>query len=293
MSSIVAKLTKAKLMVPEESFVTDTVYEVIMGSSAYGVSNNTSDIDVYAVCVPPKTMIFPHLTGYIPGFGLPPKDFEVFQKHHMMMDENEYDVSIHSIVKYFHLCAENNPNMIDSMFVPSRCIIYMNDVGEHMRLNRHIFLSKRIFDKMRGYAFAEFKKLERGYAPVDGGKRAESVEKYGYDVKSGYHVVRLMLEAEMVLNEGDLDLEKHREQLKFVRRGGYTLEELKEWFLHKEKELTTAHTNSSLPLTADFDRIGILLRECLEISFGSLDIPHHVDANALEVLEKIRRLVNK
>ena len=128
---------------------------------------------------------------------------------------------------------------------------------------------------------------------VQTGSRHEHTKIHSMDVKSAYHIVRLMLEAEMVLNEGDLDLEKHREQLKFVRRGGYTLEELKEWFLHKEKELTTAHTNSSLPLTADFDRIGILLRECLEISFGSLDIPHHVDANALEVLEKIRRLMNK
>jgi len=293
MSSIVKKLAKAKLLTPKHPFVTEPAYEVIMGSSAYGVSNNTSDVDVYGVCVPDKTMVFPHLTGAIPGFGPVPESFEVYQKHHMMLDEKEYDVNMYSIVKYFQLCAENNPNMIDSLFVPTRCILHMNDEGEHMRLNRRLFLSKRIFDKMRGYAFAEFKKLERGYTPEANAKRAASVEEFGYDVKSGYHVVRLMLEAEMVLNEGDLDLEHHREQLKFVRRGGYTLEELKDWFLHKEKELTTAHTNSKLPLKADFARIRILLLECLEMHFGTLEYAREENAVAAEILEKIKKLLPK
>jgi len=292
MSSIVKKLSKAKLLTPKHSFVTTPVYEVIMGSAAYGVSNKTSDVDVYGVCVPEKTMVFPHLTGYISGFGPIPEIFDTYQKHHMELDEKEYDVNMYSIVKYFQLCAENNPNMIDSLFVPTRCILDMDDVGEHMRLNRHLFLSKQIFDKMRGYAFAEFKKLERGYNPETSAKRVASVEEFGYDVKSGYHVVRLMLEAEMVLNEGDLDLEHHREQLKFVRRGGYTLEELKNWFLHKEKELTTSHTNSKLPLKADFSRIRVLLLECLEMHFGTLEYAREENAVAAETLEKIRMLIS-
>jgi predicted nucleotidyltransferase len=262
-----------------------------MGSSAYGVSNKTSDVDVYGVCVPEKTIVFPHLTGYISGFGPAPETFDVYQKHHIELNKNEYDINIYSIIKYFQLCTENNPNMIDSLFVPTRCILHMDDVGDHMRLNRHLFLSKRIFDKMRGYAFSEFKKLERGYDPEVNAKRAATVEEFGYDVKSGYHVVRLMLEAEMVLNEGDLDLEYHREQLKFVRRGGYTLEELKGWFLHKEKELTTAHTNSTLPLKADFACIRILLLECLEMHFGTLEYAREENAVAAETLEKIKKLL--
>jgi hypothetical protein len=46
-----------------------TQYLVHMGSDAYGVSSNSSDIDAYGFCIPPKSYIFPHLSGEIEGFG--------------------------------------------------------------------------------------------------------------------------------------------------------------------------------------------------------------------------------
>ena len=60
MSSVVKQLIDAKLMTPEHPCAVDTVLEVIMGSKAYGVSQDDSDVDIYAVCMPPKTMVFPH-----------------------------------------------------------------------------------------------------------------------------------------------------------------------------------------------------------------------------------------
>lgn len=278
-------------MAPPYDFVGETVYEVIMGSVAYGVSNNTSDMDVYAVVVPPKSMVFPHLTGHVDGFGPKPVNFDVYQKHHMEMGEKEYDVAVYSLVKYFALCADNNPNMIDSLFVPKRCVIHATDAGLHMRSYRRLFLSKRIFDKLRGYAFKELKALETHH-PDANAKRKALIEEYGYDVKSAYHVVRLMLEAEQVLLEGNLDLERNREQLKHVRRGGYTLEELKKWFKHKELELTTMHVDSELPVRVDYKRLTAVLFECLEMHFGNLDMARDVDPRTVEKLEKIRRIIN-
>lgn len=291
MSSVVKKLVENKLMTPPYDFVEETVYEVIMGSVAYGVSNNTSDMDIYAVAVPHKSMVFPHLTGNITGFGPSPESFDVYQKHHMVLEEKEYDVAIYSLVKYFALCADNNPNMIDSLFVPERCVLHATDIGYHMRSYRKLFLSKRIFDKLRGYAFKELKSLET-YKPDIGGKRQALVDEFGYNVKSAYHVVRLMLEAEQILAEGDLDLERNREQLKFVRRGGYSLKELKEWFQHKEKELTTAYTSSKVQVKVNYKQLNTLLFECLEMHFGSLEMAQDVDPRTIEKLEKIRRIVN-
>ena len=36
-------------------------YEIVMGSIAYGVSNDNSDMDVYGFSIPPKEVIFPSL----------------------------------------------------------------------------------------------------------------------------------------------------------------------------------------------------------------------------------------
>jgi predicted nucleotidyltransferase len=294
MSSIVKRVTKEGLFKPEYPFVEETIYEVIMGSMAYGVSDNDSDLDIYAVSVPSETMIFPHLSGHIHGFGNSPVKWENQQKHHMMMDGKEYDVNIYSLINYFQLCYENNPNMLDSLFVPDRCVLLANDVGQHMRTHRHMFLSKRIADKMRGYAYSELKKLQKGYNPVTNGKRYASQQKYGFDVKSAYHVVRLMLEAQMALETGDLDLEYNREHLKLVRRGEYTLAELKAWFHAKDIELNEIKSKSSLPLRADPERLRLLLLECLELHFGkSFGEFKGGDGVAVETLEMIRRLVNK
>jgi hypothetical protein len=46
-------------------------YETIMGSVAYGVSSDTSDVDVYGWAIAPKDDLFPHLRGEVPGFGTP------------------------------------------------------------------------------------------------------------------------------------------------------------------------------------------------------------------------------
>ena len=51
-------------------------YETMMGSVAYGVSSESSDIDVYGICIPPKEMVFPHLAGEIFGFWAQLKRFE-------------------------------------------------------------------------------------------------------------------------------------------------------------------------------------------------------------------------
>ena len=139
MSSVVKKVIKKGLMKPEHPFVEDTIYEVVMGSMAYGVSDNNSDLDIYAVTVPTQTIVFPHLAGNIHGFGTPPVKWEGQQKHHMMMDGKEYDVNIYSIIPYFELCRGNNPNMLDSLFVPDRCVLFANDVGVHMRQHRKLF----------------------------------------------------------------------------------------------------------------------------------------------------------
>jgi uncharacterized protein len=40
------------------------------------------------------------------------------------------------------------------------------------------------------------------------GKRREIIDKYGYDEKFAYHVVRLLNEAEQILTENDLDLQE-------------------------------------------------------------------------------------
>jgi predicted nucleotidyltransferase len=288
MPSIVQKLEKQKLVTPPK-FLSDNVhYEVLMGSVAYGVSSDTSDMDVYGFCIPPKYVIFPHLNGIIDGFGRQHKRFEVWQQHHIndASSRTTYDVSIYSIVKFFHLCMENNPNMIDALFVPRRCVLHSTQIGEHVREHRKEFLHKGSWYKFKGYAYSQVHKMKTKI-PDDDSSRIWMYEKYGYDVKFAYHVVRLLNEVEQILTEYDLDLERNREQLKSIRRGEWKEEQIVKYFEDKEKELESLYTKSSLPHSPDEKKIKRILLECLEIHYGSIDDAIKIKVPVIEIIDNI------
>lgn len=71
----------------------------------------------------------------------------------------EWDLQIFSIVKFFELCRQNNPNMIDTLFTPENCVIHCTQIGRMVRDNRKLFLSKEAWKKFRGYAHAQLKKM--------------------------------------------------------------------------------------------------------------------------------------
>lgn len=266
-------------------------YETIMGSIAYGVNEDTSDFDVYGFAMPPKSVLFPHLDGYICGFGKQPPKFDQFQKHHLIDKDaeggngREYDLNIYNIVKYFDLCMGCNPNMIDSLFTPRRCVLHSTRVGELVRENRKLFLSKLCWHKFKGYAYSQMKKM-KSHTRV--GKRSEIVEKYGYDIKFAYHVVRLMNEVQQILEEGDLDLERNREQLKSIRRGEWKLEEIEELFQREEIGLEDLYKKSSLPYKPREPEIKDLLVYCLEISLDGINKAIQIPDKAIKALREIR-----
>ena len=214
MSSVIQKLVNLNLISPPSFLPTNVMYETMMGSVAYGVAEDTSDIDIYGFCIPTKNIIFPHLDGEIMGFGKQKYRFDQFQAHHVQDPDNpkQYDLSIYNIIKYFQLCMDNNPNMIDSLFTPHNCVLHLTKVGIIVRENRRIFLHKGSFHKLKGYYFSQISKVHTKNSPSK--KRKELRDKYGVDTKYLYHAVRLLNEAEQILLTGDLDLQQNKEQLK-------------------------------------------------------------------------------
>lgn len=81
--STLQRLTDRGLIKPPRWLPGNVQYETIMGSVAYGVSSDTSDIDVYGWAIPQKEELFPHLRGEVPGFGTPRARFEQCQEHHV------------------------------------------------------------------------------------------------------------------------------------------------------------------------------------------------------------------
>lgn len=265
---ILKKLQNVNLIHPPKWLPDNTVYLTQMGSVAYGCSGDTSDCDYYGFCIPYKDMIFPHLKGEIPGFGSQQKRFDQWSEHHINSQDGKktYDFAIYNIVRFFQLCMDNNPNMIDALFTPRNCVMHCTQIGNLVRDNRKIFLHKGCWHKFRGYAYSQLHKMDRDPQ----GKRKSIVEEFGYDVKFASHIIRLLNECEQILVEGDLDLLRSKEQLKSIRRGEWTREQIKEYFHRNEPRLEKLYDDSKLPYGPDESEIKKLLLQCLKYHYKNL-----------------------
>lgn len=271
----------------------NTHYLTLMGSEAYGCETNKSDKDYYGICIPPVHYIFPHINGLIEGFDNIQR-FESWQKHHILSDDKKknYDIQIFSIVKFFNLCENGNPNIIDSLFTTVDCVNHITTVGHIIKDNRKEFLSKKCWPSFRGYAYSQYKKLKgKEYQ----GKRKEIVEKdpEKVDRKFLYHTIRLLLEAEQILLYKDIDLRRDREIYKAIRAGGISLDELENMIQRLLNDLDKKFAESIIPNNPNHEKLKTLLMECLESHYGKIDNIINIAKTDADIkLSAIRDIIN-
>jgi len=127
----------------ERSYVEEhTIFETIIGSQAYGISTPESDVDRSGVMIPGR--------DYFLGL----QKFEQFQGF------PGEDRTIYDIRKALGLVADNNPNMLDLLYVPSRCILKMTPYWEKVMDKASLFLSKKARYTFSGYAIAQLSRLK-------------------------------------------------------------------------------------------------------------------------------------
>ena len=287
---IINDLKKSGLINPPNFVLTNTQFLALSGSTAYGVSGSVSDWDLVGICIPSKEELFQ--PGVIPGFGKQKKRFSTWQKHHINYNEKEYDITVYNIVDFFNLCMSANPNLIDIIYTPDNCVLYITSIGSIIRESRHLFLSKLCWPRFKGYAYQMLKKME-GKNPKKGSKRYELIEEFGYDTKYGYHLIRLLNEVEQILATGDLNLQLDKERLKAVRRGEWTIEQIKQFFTDKERDLEALYISSDLPYSPDENKIKALLIQCLELHYDDLSECIVVPGKAEAALRAIKEICDE
>lgn len=125
-----------------------TIYEVRSGSHLYGTNNINSDEDFRGICVVTISQMI-----------------DPFENFEQQIETKETDRVIYNIQKFFPLCADANPNILELLFADEKNIVVMSEDGEYLLDNRHLFLSQKIRKTFMGYAEAQLKriKLHRGY----------------------------------------------------------------------------------------------------------------------------------
>lgn len=218
----------------------------ITGSHLYGTETPTSDMDYVGVVMPPIGV----------KFGL--QNFEEAELSTKKSSERrrnnseDIDLKLYSFDKFVRLALDNNPNIIELLFAPERCILYASPLGRELMSMAPMFLNMRVAHAFSGYAYSQLKRLQVKKENMTG--RKELAEEFGYDVKFMSHAFRLLYEGIELMREGHLDLPL-REHVRIVqiKTGFYkTVEEGLAAAEELIKAFEMAKATSVLPHKPDF-----------------------------------------
>ena len=116
------------------------VFEVIVGSQAYGTATPDSDIDKKFVYILPEDYVFG--TKYIPQI------------------EVNKDYVGYEIKRFLELIASNNPTLLEMLYSPEDCILIEHPVFRKVLKEKDKFITKICSSSFGGYATQQIKKAK-------------------------------------------------------------------------------------------------------------------------------------
>jgi hypothetical protein len=200
------------------------IYRCVVGSQAFGLSNDASDVDRRGIYLPPADL---HWSLY----GVPEQ-----------IENNDTQEAYWELQKFIVMALKANPNILECLHTP--IVEHAAPLAEELLASRRVFLSKLIYQTYNGYVMSQFKKLEQDL-------RARAEIKW----KHAMHLIRLLLSGIDALREGDLRvrLDEHREALLGIKSGEQPWPEVNAWRLRLHKEFDEAFASTRLPERPDYE----------------------------------------
>jgi len=219
------------------------LFVTTVGSKLYGTNTESSDIDL-------KGFAFDDVDQLI---GL--KNFEQQTYNNGVADgPSKIEGSVYSLKKYIKMCMTGNPTVIEIAFADKQFWTYTTPIGEEVcKYVRDNFLTKALFKPYSDYHRDQVRKLQSMNRT---GKRAEIVEKYGFDTKFAGHSYRLARQCSIVMSEGTLrpTLDPADKQMCLdIRNGKYNKEEALKILEDVDKQMYDAYKISTLKNEPDFN----------------------------------------
>ena len=199
------------------------IYRCVVGSQAFGLSGDDSDVDRRGIYLPPAEL---HWSLY----GVPEQ-----------IENNGTQEAYWELQKFLVMALKANPNILECLHTP--LVEHATPLARELLAARQRFLSKLIYQTYNGYVMSQFKKLEQDL-------RARGEIKW----KHAMHLMRLLLSGISALREGELRvrLDEERDALLTVKRGQRPWPDVNAWRLRLHKEFDEAFASTRLPERPDY-----------------------------------------
>ena len=208
--------------VEDDELLDRVIYRCQVGSRAYGLSEEGSDVDRRGIYLPPAEL---HWSLY----GVPDQ-----------IDRAGADETYWEIRKFLIMALKANPNVLECLYTP----IVELCRPPALVAERSRFLSKMIYQTYNGYVISQFKKLEQDLRTVG-----------EIRWKHAMHLIRLQYAGIGGLADGEVPVrvdEAHRERLLAIKRGEVPWEEIEAWRLALHERFDEAFASTRLPDRPDY-----------------------------------------
>jgi predicted nucleotidyltransferase len=208
------------------------IYRCVVGSRAYGLAGEESDLDRRGIYLPTAEM-------HWSLFGVPEQ-----------IEDKQRDEVFWELQKFLVLALKANPNVLECLYTP--LVELAAPPAQELLTIRQAFLSKLAYQTYNGYVLSQFKSMERGL-------RNQGEIKW----KHAMHLIRLLLSGITLLREGfvPVDIGPYREELLAIRRGEVCWDEVNAWRLDLHRQFDRALETSRLPDRPDYLRANRFLIE--------------------------------
>jgi len=119
------------------------IFECIAGSRLYGTSTPVSDTDIRGVFIPPRE----YFLGFLNNIE--------------QVEEKANDITFYDVRKFFKLCTDCNPNIVELLFVPDEFTNKSSSEWEKVKENRDLFLSTKARYTFSGYAISQLHRIKQ------------------------------------------------------------------------------------------------------------------------------------
>lgn len=231
------------------------------GSVSHGLyvpssdKNSIDDKDIMSICIPPIDYYF----------GLE----EYGSRGTREIKYKEWDIVVYEFRKCIQLLKQGNPNILCILWMDKDSYVKVSKEGKQLIWARDLFVGKHVYHSFVGYAQGQLHRMTHlAFEGYMGEKRRRLVQKFGYDTKNACHLIRLLKMGIEFLKEGRLHVKRSDvEYLLSIKRGEWSLDEVKKESDKLFKEAEKVYKSSKLPETPDYRKINKLCVDILKYHF--------------------------
>lgn len=212
--------------VDEHGLFDRVIFRCVIGSRAYGLDDEESDIDRRGIFLPPADL-------HWSLFSVPEQ-----------LENDATQEAYWELQKFLILALKANPNVLECLYSP--IVETATPLAQELLDMRSNFLSRLVYQTYNGYVMSQFKKMQADI-------RNQGQVKW----KHVMHLIRLLLSGITILREAFVPVQvgEHRDALLAIKMGVMPWNEIDAWRVALHKKFDRAFEETQLPERPDYERV--------------------------------------